>query len=167
MPKVAIIFILLYYLILKPLRVLALSSNESARLYSDNELEPRFKYIFEVLLTTISISLSLLHSLCKTWREYEHIHMLFWLGKDLSWSVRNPYTWTVFFTFAIALSLDFIYTTFVTKVSGFVYIICSLLYILIGSFLFQRLMIRCTHYIAQLIWILGIRLSFFKGYRED
>ncbi len=29
----------------------------------------------------------------KSWRQYEHVHTLFWCGKDFSWNIREPYTW--------------------------------------------------------------------------
>ena len=42
--------------------------------------------------------------------------MLFWLLKDVSWMVGSPYTWVISLTCAVILSVDFIYTTYATKV---------------------------------------------------
>jgi len=115
MMEAAMLWILFYYFVMKPLNFITFDKRGSAHLYEDSELQPRFSSYF------------------KTWREYEHIHMFCWLGKDLSWTIGNPYLWIVFFSFTVGFSIDYIYTTYRTK----------------------RLMVRCSHYTAQLIWILG------------
>ena len=52
----------------------------------------------------------------QSWREYEYLHALFWLGKDFSWVSGYAVPWAVFLVLTALLSFDFIYQTYKTKV---------------------------------------------------
>jgi hypothetical protein len=52
----------------------------------------------------------------QNWREYEHLHTLFWLGKDLSWNIVNPYSWVICMVPTFLIGADFIYMAFTADV---------------------------------------------------
>ena len=63
---VAIIWIGLYYAILKPFNLVNETTSRSDE-YDTTGLKCRFSFYF------------------KTWREYENFHILLWVGKELAW----------------------------------------------------------------------------------
>jgi uncharacterized membrane protein YiaA len=63
---VALIWIGLYYAILKPLKLMNETTSKPEE-YDTTGLKCRFSWFF------------------KTWREYENFHILLWIGKDLAW----------------------------------------------------------------------------------
>jgi hypothetical protein len=67
------------------------------------------------------------------WRQYEHVHTLFWLGKDFAWNAQNPVMWVIFVIPTILVALDFIWETFRAR----------------------DMMVDCVHYVAVLIWVMG------------
>lgn len=73
-------------------------------------------YIFKLrsLLTLIALPSVILHS--QNWREYEHLHTLLWLSKDLSWNQSCIPTWILFMIPTFLIALDFIWMTWSTKV---------------------------------------------------
>lgn len=54
----------------------------------------------------------------KDWREYEHIHTLAWLGKDYAWVRVWPSLWVLCLVPTILIAIDFIWTTWKTKVAA-------------------------------------------------
>jgi hypothetical protein len=60
--------------------------------YDDGSLQPR---------------LSLFHG----FRQYENLHMLFWIAKDLSWNTLNLPFWVLSMGLTVLLALDFICIT--------------------------------------------------------
>ncbi len=105
--------ILLYHAVLRPLGLISYNKKK-AHLYESAGLVCRFSYF-------------------QTWRQYEHAHTLFWLGKDWSWNQLNPYTWFFFLVPTVLIAADFIYVTWKSK----------------------KMAIDCMHYIAQLMWVFG------------
>ena len=45
----------------------------------------------------------------KNFRQYENLHMLIWIGKDLAWITLNIVFWFTCFVPAILIAADFIY----------------------------------------------------------
>ncbi len=89
-------------------------SSEQLKRYEDVGLFSRFKYF-------------------KSWRQYENMHTLCWLGKDWSWNQLDPYTWVIFLVPTVLIGIDFIITTHKSR----------------------RMTIDCLHYVAQLMWVFG------------
>lgn len=111
-----LVWISAYYLVLKPLNLL--EETEEDKRMSENEatvLHPRFSFFF------------------KTWSEYEHIHVFFWVGKDTAWNWWLQSMWVVFFVPTFLIGLDFVYLTIRSK----------------------RLVIDHAHYFAQFLWVVA------------
>ncbi len=85
-----------YFFVLKPLEVLH-SHPCNAELERRDDLRPRFPSYFNTL------------------RQYEYIHIFFWIGNDLSWNLLSPIPWSIFFFFTFAVGLDFVYITYSKK----------------------------------------------------
>lgn len=109
---VTMVWISLYYLILKPLKLLEETQEEKN---DPTALNPRFSFFF------------------KSWTEYEHIHIFFWVGKDTAWNWWIRSMWLVFFIPTLLIGLDFVILTMRSK----------------------RLMIDHAHYFAQYMWVLA------------
>lgn len=105
--------IILYHIFLRPVGLIKYNQ-EKAKLYESAGLVSRFEYF-------------------QTWRQYEHSHTLFWLGKDWSWNQLNPYSWIFFLIPTVLIAADFIITTWKSK----------------------KMTIDCMHYVAQLMWVMG------------
>jgi len=45
------------------------------------------------------------------------MHILCWLGKDLSWNQESPIIWIICLIPTLLMAMDFIYETFRTKVA--------------------------------------------------
>lgn len=72
-------------------------------------------------MTTVLIHVSTIRTIalnCKDWREYEHIHTLAWLGKDYAWVHVLPSLWVLCLVPTILIAIDFIWTTWKTKVAA-------------------------------------------------
>lgn len=65
------------------------------------------------------------------WKEYESVHVLFWLAKDTAWNWGIPIMLMIFFIPTFLLSADFVMKTFYLKYG----------------------LIDHAHYCAQLLWI--------------
>ncbi len=111
--EAAFALLMVYYVFLRPLGWVEPSAEQLQR-YESIGLKSRFKFF-------------------KSWRQYEHMHTLCWLGKDWSWNQLNPYTWVIFLIPTVLIAIDFIYTTWNTHVMA----------------------IDTVHYIAQLMWVLA------------
>jgi hypothetical protein len=107
----ALVWISLYYGIAKPLNIT--SSNEVNAAYNSTGFEPRFSFFF------------------KTWREYENVHILFWVGKDTFWCWYIDYMWVLFAIPTILIALDFVWISFNAKYGA----------------------IDFCHYLSQLVWV--------------
>lgn len=68
-----------------------------------------------------------------SWTDYENVHVLFWLGKDVAWNREIPAMWVVFMIPTLLVGSDFAWKTLVKK----------------------RLVIDHAHYAAQLFWVLS------------
>ena len=111
------------------------------------------------------------------------MHTLCWLGKDLSWNQLNPYTWVICLIPTVGIAIDFIWTTFNTKVS--LWATCSYFhtngsvqewqyrfqlrsitfcYVAIELFRKQMLLVDSVHYFSQLMWVFGECISKFSVY---
>jgi hypothetical protein len=112
--ETAIALILLYHIVLRPFKLIPEPSKEMIDKYESADLIPRFSYF-------------------RHWREYEHIHTLFWLGKDVSWNQSCAPAWIICLIPTFLIGADFIYMTWKTN----------------------KMTIDMAHYIAQLIWVLG------------
>jgi hypothetical protein len=95
MMEAAMGWILVYYLILKPLNVLPVDPKLTEK-YDDADLIPRFKFF-------------------ANWREYEHAHTFCWCGKDLMWNLDFMPMWLVFFALTLFIGADFVWVTFKSK----------------------------------------------------
>lgn len=105
----ALIWISLYYILLKPFgltnKISHLIQNNNNNNQSSNqssnqnqnesnnhdiheEASPRFQNYFS------------------TWREYENLHSLFWIGKDAAWVLAKLPMWFIFFFPTVAVSID-------------------------------------------------------------
>lgn len=102
----------LYYVVLRPMGWITVSSKMLQR-YKQTGLKSRFSYFI-------------------TWRQYEHAHTLFWLGKDLSWNRLEPISWVFFSIPTILIAFDFIWVTWR-----------------------KGQIVDSAHYTAQLIWVLA------------
>lgn len=89
-----------YHLVLKPFKILKPDPEMTAK-YEAAGLISRFSYF-------------------ENWRQYEHAHTLFWLGKDWSWNSLDPYSWPIFLIPTVLIAVDFIYVTWNKKVAGIV-----------------------------------------------
>ena len=93
-----LIWISLYYIILKPMELL---DDEDDDLLKDGDgsckLKPRFPFYF------------------KSWNEYENIHIFFWVGKDTAWNWWIQSMWLVFFIPTLFIGIDFVYLTIKSK----------------------------------------------------
>lgn len=92
----ALIWLAVWYLIIRPSNLFPVQQADSSR-YDDANLHPRFSYF-------------------KTWRQYENIHVLFWLGKDYAWASLSAALWVGFSIPTILIAIDFCYITGITKV---------------------------------------------------
>ena len=79
----------IYYLFLRPFGLLPISTAAKAH-YDDTGLSCRFSSCFP------------------TWRQYENIHIVFWLGKDCAWNTLIPVMWIVFLVPTVLVALDFV-----------------------------------------------------------
>jgi hypothetical protein len=93
-----LVWISLYYIILKPMNLLEETKEEQLKTANDpTMLQPRFSFFF------------------KTWNEYENIHIFFWVGKDTAWNWWIQSMWLVFFIPTLLIGLDFVYLTLRSK----------------------------------------------------
>jgi len=69
--------------------------------------------------------------LFSSWKHYENVHILLWLGKDTAWNWEWKVMWMCFSIPTIIVGLDFLHKSLFTK----------------------RLMIDHAHYCAQFLWV--------------
>lgn len=124
---VALVLITLYYSVLSPRKYLT-THPIVIEYYERAGVKPRFPNLF------------------RSMRQYEYLHMLFWIGKDLAWNRLWPVPWGIFFVLTFAVGADFVYITYQ-----------------------KGYWVDCAHYSAQFLWVLanfawGLGEQFFKGY---
>ena len=93
----AMAWLVLYYALVRPLKLLPAPSVEADYKYSQSQVKP-------------PAHLHLLF-LFPTWRQYEHIHILLWLRKDTANCLVWPGTWCVLTILTLLVALDFAATT--------------------------------------------------------
>ena len=98
MMMVAILWLGIYYAVIKPLGYFPIT-DENRKEYDDTGLVCRYNLLFP------------------TWRQYENIHILFWLGKDCAWNLLIPVMWIVFLIPTVLIACDFMVTACLHKVS--------------------------------------------------
>lgn len=122
----ALIWIGLYYILLKPLGFTGKMTQNSDEKVDhrhvpseshpeEDEPAPRFSFYFQ------------------NWREYENLHSLFWIGKDTAWVLANTPMWFFFFFPTVAVSLDVTVTTLYKP----------------------KLLVDHAHHCAQFLWVLA------------
>lgn len=87
---IAFIWLLIYYTIFLPFNLIY-SSKASLLEYDDGQLRPRC-------------------SAFRHFRQYENLHMLVWIAKDLAWNRLNLPIWLIFFVATIYISADLMVT---------------------------------------------------------
>jgi hypothetical protein len=95
--EVAVVLLLIYYFILVPFDLLPITAEQLAE-YDDGALKPRFSYF-------------------RNFRQYENVHMIFWLTKDLAWNLNNPTLWFLCLVPTMLLAIDFLHISYTNEVS--------------------------------------------------
>ena len=108
-----ICWILLYHILLRPFRVIP------------DDTKPLGKYYVIGLTPPISYF--------ATWRQYEQCHILFWMGKDLSWIMGWKWSWLACLVPTYVIGIHFLWEALNTR----------------------RMTIECTFYLATILWITG------------
>ena len=116
-----LVWILLYFVILKPFRIferLGLPSQSSLAAHKEHftsvDIQPRFPCF-------------------ANWREYEQIHILFWLGKDYAWNSIDAPLWYVCSISTLLIGVDFMWESAQQENAG----------------------IEFAHYLATFFWIIA------------
>mmetsp|Transcript_11313 Transcript_11313/g.40047 ORF Transcript_11313/g.40047 Transcript_11313/m.40047 type:complete len:312 (+) Transcript_11313:86-1021(+) len=110
----AILWNVVYYVALKPFRVLGQTNPTATAYFEGNGLYPR-----EYFNGAIHFA---------NFREYEYLHTLFWVCKDLSWNIFLAPAWIVSFAFTFGIGADFVWLS-------------------------RGAPVECAHYIAQFLWV--------------
>ena len=110
-------WLVVYHAVLLPFNLLPTTTEDALAPYADPEIEPH----------------AVLAPLAPTWRSYENLHVLFWLGKDTAWSNSWPIMWWPFAALTVAIAADFVATTSLYPGRG----------------------VDHAHYVAQALWVLA------------
>ena len=94
--ETAVVWLSLYYFILLPLDLLP-QTTQAMEEYDDGDFTPRFSYF-------------------RNFRQYENIHTLFWLCKDLAWNLDNISMWFVFLFPTVLVAVDLLWVSLCGKV---------------------------------------------------
>lgn len=87
--EVALAWLLFYYFIILPCNLMV-CNKASLSEYDDNKLKPRLPCF-------------------KNFRQYENLHMLFWIAKDLAWNRLNLTLWLICLVPTLLIAADFIW----------------------------------------------------------
>jgi hypothetical protein len=93
----ALALLTVYYFAIIPFNLMP-SSPEAIAAYDDGIFKSRFSWL-------------------KTFRQYENLHMYFWLAKDLAWNRNNIVMWFVLLGPAVFLAGDFFFISAFCKVN--------------------------------------------------
>ena len=115
MMETGISWLAFFYLIVKPLKLFGADDPDTVAAYDTTGLPPRWPFLF------------------KTWREYENIHIVFWLGKDVAWINLIPSMWVIFLVPTFGIAWDMVFVTFWKK----------------------HLMVDHAHNLAILFWVMA------------
>ena len=111
--SIGLCWLVIFYVFVRPFKLFDVENHEMLIRYDTTGLSPRLPWLF------------------KTWRDYENMHVLFWMGKDCAWANNKPGMWIVFTAPTIAMAWDFMY--------------CSLFR--------KHLLVDHAHYCAMFIWV--------------
>lgn len=92
----AVCYLSVYYFIIIPFNLMPVSA-EAIATYDDGSLKPRFAFL-------------------NTFRQYENLHMYFWIIKDLSWNREFITFWFIMLVPALFLAGDFCFISAFQKV---------------------------------------------------
>lgn len=95
--EVATVWLAVYYFIVVPTLGRITQDQKAIDEYDDGEFKPRFSFF-------------------KNFRQYENIHTLFWLCKDLAWNRSNISMWFVFLFPTVLIAIDFLYVAMLGEV---------------------------------------------------
>lgn len=116
----ALAWILLYYVVVRPLDLferlgLGQRNNPAHRKYFYNAgVKPRFPCL-------------------SSWRQYEQLHIVFWLGKDFAWNTATVPLWYVCSIATLLMALDFVWESAQQEGMG----------------------VEFAHYLSTFVWIVG------------
>eukprot|EP01041_Mallomonas_annulata_P003882 gene3882-7751_t len=108
----AFIWLAIFYIIVLPLNLLPLST-AAKEAYDEMSLSSPYPYLFS------------------TWREYENVHMILWLGKDCAWNHMNIIMWYIFLIPTLLVAVDYV----------------------LNSAQHKDMLIEMSHYCAVLFWV--------------
>lgn len=92
----AVIYLAVYYAIIIPFDLMP-APQEAIEAYDDGYFRPRFSYF-------------------RTFRQYENLHMFFWLSKDLCWNRNFIAMWFLCLVPTVLLAADFFFISAFNKV---------------------------------------------------
>jgi hypothetical protein len=118
----ALCLLALHYCMLRPMGIIN-SDKHVEDFYKQREFFPRFPSYFKNL------------------RQYEYLHTLCWIAKDVSWNRLWPIPWCIAFFFTFTIAIDFIYLSYK-----------------------KRYWVDFAHFCAQLLWVTA---NFAWGYGEQ
>jgi hypothetical protein len=111
--EAALIWLTVYYVVIIPFNLMPVTV-EAIVAYDNGTFKSRFSYL-------------------KTFRQYENLHMYFWLAKDLCWNRSNLILWFVMLVPAVFLAADFFFISAFCKNS----------------------VVDTVHYATIFLWVLG------------
>jgi hypothetical protein len=104
-----------YYLVVRPFKLFKSGDPDALERYDSTGLPSRWPLLFS------------------NWREYENIHILFWMGKDCAWANGELIMWLIFVVPTVGIAWDLTWVSSQRK------------HMLLDHF----------HYLAQLIWVMS------------
>lgn len=113
---IAMFWLLIYYFLLLPLNILPLKKS-SLQEYNDRLLQSRLPCF-------------------QHFRQYENLHMLFWIIKDLSWGAMNLTVWSLCLVPTILIAGD-------------------LVYISATSYNSPDYTVDLVHFVVVFVWVIG------------
>ena len=114
MLEAATVWLSIYYFVVVPTAGTITKDPKAISEYDDGEFRPRFSYF-------------------KNFRQYENVHTLFWLAKDLAWNRNNISMWFVMLFPTVLVAADLLFVSIMGK----------------------NTIIDLAHYAAGLLWVLG------------
>eukprot|EP01038_Epipyxis_sp_PR26KG_P007643 gene7643-10403_t len=114
--QVALIWQLFYYLVIIPTNALP-ENILSLMEYDDGQLKSRLPCL-------------------KNFRQYENLHMLFWIAKDLAWNINNLQLWLLCLVPTIIIAADFLFIS-ATAVNV------------------EDSTVDTVHFLVVLLWVIG------------
>ena len=105
MLETAAIWLTVYYCFVVPCWGQITKDPKAIEEYDDGEFTPRFSYF-------------------RNFRQYENIHTLFWICKDLAWNRNNISMWFVFLWPTVGIASDLLYVSLNGKVRACACLVC-------------------------------------------